>query len=95
MDASGWTPVTDAAGELAGWMCAPDPGERDADWFEADRLPRAGRRAAAIGGLADALAVESLDIIGSCDASGLPDSEVDAATYVALTLRQIEWDRDG
>lgn len=79
-----WVPVS------SGWMAAPDPNEPDVDYFEADRLPRAGRRAAAVGALVDALAVESLDIVQSCDASGLPPAEVDSATYLALVLRQAE-----
>jgi hypothetical protein len=45
-----------------------------------------------VGALVDALACESLDIEASCDASGLDESGVDSATYLALVLRQIEWD---
>lgn len=56
------------------------------------RAAHAEARAAAVGQLADALAVESLDVMELCDTSGLPESGVDAATYVALTLAQIEQD---
>jgi hypothetical protein len=43
-----------------------------------------------VGALVDALAVESLDIEASCDASGLDESGVDSATYLALCLRMAE-----
>src|SRR6266568_8669366 len=47
-DMTGWAPVTDAAGKVLGWMAPAGPDEPDVDWFEADRVPRAGRRAAAL-----------------------------------------------
>jgi hypothetical protein len=47
-------------------------------------------RAGAVGRLVDALAVESLDVMDLCDASGLDEPGVDAATYLALTLAQVE-----
>jgi hypothetical protein len=56
---------------------------------ESDRA-QISSAADAVGRLVSALAVESLDIAATCDASGLPDSAVDAATYVALCLRMAE-----
>ena len=47
-DLTGWTGVTSADGTVAGWMSLPDPDEPDVDYFEADRVPKAGRRAAAL-----------------------------------------------
>ncbi len=89
-DMTGWTEVTAADGKVLGWMAAPDPDEPDVDYFEADQRRRAACRAAAVGQLVDALACESLDVITVCEASGLPESGVDAATYLALVLRQAE-----
>lgn len=54
---------------------------------------QAGQSAARLAPLVDALAVKSLDPMGLCDASGLDEPALDAATYVALTLEQVE--RDG
>ena len=59
-------------------------------WEGAARSAAVDVRADAVGALVDALACESLDIVATCDASGLPESGVDAATYVALTLRLAE-----
>ena len=47
-------------------------------------------RAAAMSEVVELLGVESLDIKEVCDASGLPEPGVDAATYVALVLRLAE-----
>jgi len=54
------------------------------------RKVEAGTRAAAIGGVVEALAVESLDIADLLDASGLSEPERDAACYLALSLKLIE-----
>jgi hypothetical protein len=92
-DTSGWEPVTDASGKVLGWTAAPDPGERDADWFEADRLPRVARRAAALDEAAALFSDPAFDVSQTFDAalaSGLSHGDVDAAEYVALELRLIE-----
>src|SRR5258708_24705579 len=57
---------------------------------QVSRSVDASTRADAVGQLVDALAVESLDIVATCDASGLPESGVDSATYIALCLRMAE-----
>jgi hypothetical protein len=48
------------------------------------------QRAAAIGGVVEALAVESIDIGELLDASGLPEPGRDAACYLALSLKLAE-----
>jgi hypothetical protein len=89
-DMTGWTPVTNAAGETAGWMAAPDSDEPDLDWFEADRVPRAGRRAAAIDEVAAAFGEECFDPETVWDASTLSDVDLDSAGHIAVTLAKIE-----
>jgi hypothetical protein len=54
------------------------------------RAAHAAARAARLTPLVDALAVRSLDVMGVCDASGLDDAQLDAGTYAALVLEQIE-----
>jgi hypothetical protein len=49
-----------------------------------------GYRAAAVGQVVEALAVESIDIAELLDASGLPEPGRDAACYLALSLRLAE-----
>ena len=71
-------------------MAAPDPDEPDVDYFEADRVPRAGRRAAAIDEAAAAFGEECLDPESVWDASTLADADLDAAGYIAVTLAKIE-----
>ena len=92
-DMTGWTPVTNAAGETVGWTAAPDPDEPDVDYFEADRVPKAGRRAAAIGQVADLLLDEAFDPGGTWDAAeaaGIPEGMIDSAGNVALELAWVE-----
>lgn len=92
-DATGWTPVTAADGTVAGWMAAPDPDERDADYFEADRLPLVGRRAGLVDQAAALLPDPSFDA-DQAVASGMTWAELDSASYVALALRQAELSAD-
>ena len=54
------------------------------------RRAEAGARAAAVGRVVEALAVESLDIGDVLDASGLGEDDIDAATYLALSLKLAE-----
>jgi hypothetical protein len=87
MPDGGWQPVE------GGWMKAPDPGEPDVDYFEADRLPKVRRRAAAIGQAADLFADRAFDPAETWDsgkAAGLTDANLDAAAYVALEMEKIE-----
>ena len=85
-----WAPVTDAAGTVLGWMAAPEPDEPDVDGFEADRLPRVRRRAAAIDEVAAAFGEECFDPETVWDASTLPEADLDAAGYIAVTLARVE-----
>jgi hypothetical protein len=88
-----WEPVTGAGGTVLGWMLALDPAEPDVDYFEADRLPRVRRRAAAIGQAADLFADENFDPAETWDAGlafGLTDHDLDAAAYLAVELEKIE-----
>ena len=80
---NGREPVLDAAGEVAGWMTAPDPDEDpDGDYFTADRLPKVRRRAVAIGPVADLYGCESFDIEAVSDACGLSEDDQDSAANV-------------
>lgn len=93
MAESEWKPVTGADGAVLGWMSAPDPDEPDVDWFEADRLPKVARRAAAIDEAAALAADEAFtpDEVGEMwRRTGLNDDELDAAAHVALTLCEVE-----
>jgi len=98
---TGWQPVTNAVGDVLGWMAAPDPDEPDVDWWEADRVAKVGRRAA-IGRRAAMLdQAAALFVMDGVDpeqtwdgalAHGLTDADLDAAAYVAVTLRKLELD---
>jgi len=89
---AGWEPVTSAAGETVGWMCAPDPDEPDVDYFEADRLPKIRRRADAVGEVADAAASPAFDLDAICEAgeARIGEAGVDAALGVVAELQQVE-----
>jgi hypothetical protein len=93
-----WTPVTNAAGKVLGWMAAADPDEPDVDYFEADRVPKAGRRARAIDEAVALFSDPAFDPGATFDAaltSGLSYDQVDAAEYVALELRRVELEGPG
>lgn len=87
MAEAGWQEVP------GGWMQAPDPGEADVDYFEADRLPRVARRAGVIDRAAGLLMDEAFDVESTWDAaeaSGMPEGMIDSAGNVALLLAGIE-----
>ncbi len=95
-DMTGWAPVTDAAGKVLGWMAPAGPDEPDVDWFEADRVPRAGRRAAALYELAALAGDEAFSAGEVADMgrrAGLSDDGLDAAANAALVLWEIEQQR--
>ena len=73
-----------------GALTTLNPDEPDVDYFEADRLPRVARRAAAIDEAAAAFGELCLDAEEVWDASALPDAEKDAAANVAIELVKIE-----
>jgi hypothetical protein len=86
-------PVTDVAGNVLGWMSAPDPDEPDVSYFEADRLPKVRRRAAILGEAADLMANEAFGLDETWDAglaAGLTDADLDAVGHVVLLLEQVE-----
>jgi hypothetical protein len=85
-----WTPVTDAAGKVLGYVSAPDPDEPDAGYFEADRLPKVARRAAALAPVAELYGNESFGIDAVSDACGLSEDDQDSAANVAWALMQVE-----
>ncbi len=89
------TPVTAPDGTVLGWMSAPDPDERDLDYFEADRVPKAGRRSAAIDQAAALLdSAFTADEVGEMwAASGLSGDDLDSAANVAFELWTIEQQR--
>jgi hypothetical protein len=90
-------PVTDAAGNVLGWMSAPDPDEPDVSYFEADRLPKVRRRADIIGQAADLMANEAFSLEETWDAglaAGLSEADLDAAGSVVLMLEKIEYRYD-
>ena len=89
----GWSPVTNAAGDVLGWTAAPDPDEPDVDYFEADRAPKAGRRADHLAPMSDLIgntAFTAEEVREIMDRSGLSDDDRDAAANVALVLHEVE-----
>jgi len=84
------TPVTAADGAVLGWMSAPDPDEPDVGYFEADRVPKAGRRAAVIDEVAGLMPGEDFDLDVAHDVTGVPWADLDSAAYVALVLAEAE-----
>lgn len=90
-----WQPVTNAAGDVLGFMAAPDPDEPDVDWWEADRVAKVGRRAVVLDQAAALFADSAFDPSETWDAAlayGLTDADLDAAAYVAWVLRKLELD---
>jgi hypothetical protein len=88
-----WQPVTDAAGNVLGYMAAPDPGEPDADYFDADRPRVVGIRAARLDEAAalicdPAFGVDETWAAGL--AAGLGEAELDSAANVAFLLWKVE-----
>ena len=89
MDLTGWTPVTDAAGEVLGWTAPADvetPHER------AQRLRVARLRADEIGQAAALLSdpAFSLDESYEAEEAAMPAPMVNAAGHIALTLAEVE-----
>jgi hypothetical protein len=94
-DVESWTEVTAADGTVAGWMTPPDPDEPDVDYFAADRVPRAGRRAAALyeaAALFDSVFTPD-EVREMWQASGLSGDELDSAANTAMVLWEIEQQR--
>jgi len=92
-DMTGWSEVASADGAALGWMAAPDPDEPDVDYFEADRVPKAGRRAAAlyeVAGLAADEAFAADEVLDMGRRAGLTGDQMDAAANVAWHLHQVE-----
>jgi hypothetical protein len=92
MTEHGWQPVTDASGEVLGWMGSPDDPEILAG-ERAQARKAAGLRAAAIDQAAGLLMDEAFDVEETWDgaeAAGLPPGLIDAAGNVALVLRKVE-----
>lgn len=91
MNGEDWKPVTNPAGEIVGWMAAPDPDEPDVDYFEADRLPKVRRRADIIAQAVTLMGPE-FDLDETWDAleKTMPDADIAAAGHVTKTLQEIE-----
>jgi hypothetical protein len=91
-----WHPVTNAAGDVLGWMAEPDPDEPlDGEYFTVDRLPHVRRRAAVLDQAAALFADSAFDPRETWDcalATGLTDADLDAAAHVAVVLREVELD---
>jgi hypothetical protein len=91
-----WHPVTNAAGDVLGFMAAPDPDEDPGgDYFTDDRRRVVWLRAGVIGQAADMFHDHAFDPAETWDAGlayGLSDRQLDAAAYVAVTLEEIELD---
>jgi hypothetical protein len=79
-----WQPVHNAAGDVVGWMAAPDPDEPDVDWFEADRLPKVRRRADVIAQAVTMMGPEFDldDTWEALEAAGLSEDDMIAAARV-------------
>jgi hypothetical protein len=87
VDKTDWQPVTDAAGNVLGWMSAPDPGEPDVDYFEADRPRKARFRAARLEEAAELLTDDAFDVEETWDAglsAGLTDEDLDSYRWGGL-----------
>ena len=86
-----WQPVHNGAGDVVGWMAAPDPDEPDVDWFEADRLPKVRRRADMLCQAVTLMGPEfDLDETWEALEAAMPEADIEAAARMVLMLQEIE-----
>ncbi len=88
-DMTGWAPVTNAIGEVLGWMA---PAGVETPWERAQRIHVAGARAAAVAEVADLAADRafSLDEVGAAGTERFGADAVGAAFDVVYELLRVE-----